>query len=207
MAFKIYWRLLPEQHAELDRHVELALFPGGYAGLQPVEGGRANLCLLVQKSSFAAKYGSWENLLLAMKEACPHLRRRLEGAQCLFEKPLAISGLPYGYVAERSGEVWRLGDQAAVIPSFSGDGMSIALHSATRAAEYYLRGEDADCYQRVLSYELRTQVARATAVSKALVRAFGQRAAMALLGIIPSLLPLSAALTRIPVGALRKFGP
>src|SRR5664279_4429842 len=47
VAFKLHWRLSPAQTAELAGHVELVLFRGGYAGLQPVEGGRANLCLLV----------------------------------------------------------------------------------------------------------------------------------------------------------------
>jgi hypothetical protein len=33
---------------------------------------------------------------------------------------------PYGYVQNRSIGLWCIGDQAAVIPSFSGDGIAIA---------------------------------------------------------------------------------
>ena len=131
IAFKAYWRLSPWQAESLQGRVELLLFPGGYAGLQPVERGRANLCLLIRKSVFARKYGSWESLLGAMQQACPHLGSRLDGAECLSSKPLAVSGLPHGYVAWQSAGLWRLGDQAAVIPSFSGDGMSIALVALT----------------------------------------------------------------------------
>ncbi len=38
--------------------------------------------------------------------------------------------------------MWALGDQAAVIPSFTGDGMSIALHSGCLAAAMYLQRGD-----------------------------------------------------------------
>jgi menaquinone-9 beta-reductase len=202
IAFKSYWHLRPEEAAKLAGHVELILFPGGYAGLQPVEGGRANLCLLVRKSSFAQDYRTWERLLEAMQASSPHLAARLDGATCLLEKPLAIAGLPYGHVAHECGGVWRLGDQAAVIPSFSGDGMSIALHSAKLAAECYLRGEDAEAYQQRLAAHVSRQVWRATLLSRALVSAGCQRLAMAAAFCVPSVLMLGAALTRIPARAI-----
>jgi flavin-dependent dehydrogenase len=201
IAFKAYWRLKPEQAAQLSSHVELILFPGGYAGLQPVEGGRANLCLLVRKSAFAQDYGSWERLITAMQQASPHLAQRLDGAECLLEKPFAIAGLPYGHVARESGGLWRLGDQAAVIPSFSGDGMSIALHSAKLAAECYLRGEDSQTYQQRLAAHISRQVRRATMLSRSLVSAGGQRLAIAAAFCVPSVLVLGAALTRISARA------
>jgi menaquinone-9 beta-reductase len=202
IAFKTYWRLTPEEAAKLAGHVELILFPGGYAGLQPVEGSRANLCLLVRRSTFTRKYGSWERLLGAMQKACPHLAARLDGAECLIEKPLAIAGLPYGHVARESGGVWRLGDQAVVIPSFSGDGMSIALHSANLAAECYLSGEGAQAYQQRLAAHVARQVRRATLLSRALASAGGQRLAVAAAFCVPSVLALGAALTRIPARAI-----
>ncbi len=203
IAFKAYWRLRPDQAAQLTSHVELILFKGGYAGLQEVEGGRANFCLIVRKDAYAALYGSWDNLLSAVREQCPHLEDRLGGAVCLMDKPLAITGLPYGHVAEESGGVWRLGDQAAAIPSFSGDGMSIALHSAHRAAQSYLRGENADMYQHAIARDLSGQVRRATLISRMLIGEAGQSVAMAFAGLVPFVVPLSAGLTRIPARALK----
>jgi flavin-dependent dehydrogenase len=47
VAFKTYFRLAPAQAAELERTSELMLYPGGYGGIQPVEGGIANLCCVV----------------------------------------------------------------------------------------------------------------------------------------------------------------
>jgi flavin-dependent dehydrogenase len=202
IAFKTYWHLTPEEAAKLAGHVELILFPGGYAGLQPVEGDRANLCLLVRRATFAERCGSWERLLGAMQNACPHLAARLEGAECLLEKPLAIAGLPYGYVARESGGVWRLGDQAAVIPSFSGDGMSIALHSAKLAAECYLRGEGSEAFQQRLAAHVARHVRHATMLSRSLVSGGGQRLAIAAAFCFPSVLAHAAALTRIPARAV-----
>jgi flavin-dependent dehydrogenase len=202
IAFKAYWRLRPEEAAKLSGHVELVLFPGGYAGLQPVEGDRANLCLLVRKSTFAQDYGNWGRLLEVMLASCPHLARRLDGAQCLLDKPLAIAGQPYGHVAHESRGLWRLGDQAAVIPSFSGDGMSIALHSAKLAALSYLRGEDPQAYQRLLAVHIARQVRRAILLSRSLVSGNGQRLAIAAAFCAPSVLVLGAALTRIPARAI-----
>ena len=203
IAFKMYVRLAPRQAEDLSGHVELILFSGGYAGLQPVEGGRANLCLLVQKSVFAQRYGSWESLLGGMQESCPHLAMRLAGGVSLLDRPLAISGLPYGHVARPGGALWRLGDQSAVIPSFSGDGMSIALHSAHLAARCYLRGGSAADFQATLAAQVSGQVWRATFLSKMLVSPAGQLAAQAAARTLRSNLTLGAALTRIPAQALR----
>ena len=48
VGFKTHFRLAPAAHAALSAHVELVLFPGGYAGLLPVEGGRANFSLVIE---------------------------------------------------------------------------------------------------------------------------------------------------------------
>jgi flavin-dependent dehydrogenase len=206
LGFKMYWQLSAPQISELAGAVELILFPGGYAGLQTVEGERANLCLLVRQSVYSARYGSWDSLLNAMLDSSPHLSRRLGGAVPLLSRPLAISRIPYGFVARGSGGLWRLGDQAAVIPSFSGDGMSIALHSAHLAAQFYLKGTGPDIFQRELKVQLSRQVARATLLSKILVRRSGQRAALTAASICRSSLKLGAALTRIPEAALTAAG-
>ncbi len=37
-----------------SRAVELYLFPGGYVGINPVEDGQANVCLLITYAAFQA---------------------------------------------------------------------------------------------------------------------------------------------------------
>lgn len=202
VAFKMYWRLAPGQAAKLDGHVELMLYRGGYAGLQPVEEGVANLCCLVERAELQRLGGRWEQLLAAMQSQCGLLRERLQGAHALLDKPLAVSSIPYGYVRAKSDGVWALGDQAAVIPSFTGDGMSIALHSGCLAAAMYLRGESAEQFQTQLHGELSKQVALATMVSRGLVWPGSRGTFMALARMWPGVLGLMASETRISHAAM-----
>lgn len=202
VAFKMYWRLRPEQAAALEDHVELVLYRGGYAGLQPVEEGAANLCCLVQRAELQRMGGRWDALLAGMQQECGLLRERLRGAVALLEKPLAISSIPYGFLRERSDGLWALGDQAAVIPSFTGDGMSIALHSGRLAAEMYLNGQSANGFQQRLKSELSNQVRLATVVSRGLVWAPSKTIFTAAVRLLPGLLGSVAQRTRIADSAL-----
>src|ERR1700689_4812935 len=77
VAFKMYFRQASAQAAELANASELMLFPGGYGGIQPVEGGIANLCCVVQGRHLARAGHRWENLLAKMQQDCPHLGMRL----------------------------------------------------------------------------------------------------------------------------------
>jgi flavin-dependent dehydrogenase len=197
IGFKVHLRLFAA-HA-LDRLVELHLFPGGYAGLELVEDGRANLCLVVRRHAFG---GRWEGLFERLLQACPHLARRLDGAEAEAPKPLAIAAIPYGYVRTRSDGLWRLGDQAAVIPSFAGEGMAIALHSAELAADFALAGRGPDDFQRMLARHVRAQVAGATLVSQALVRPGLQGLIGGALAVAPGLARLAARRTRLNGKAL-----
>jgi flavin-dependent dehydrogenase len=199
LAFKMYWTLA--QPKALEGRVELHLFPDGYAGLQMVEGGRANLCLVVRQATFAAIGATWDALLAYILANSPVLAERLAGGVTSLVRPLAVSAIPYGHVQEQSDGVWRLGDQAAVIPSFTGDGMSIALHSARRAADSLSAGVDAESFQRHLASELRWQVRSSTMMSQALVTTWGQRA------IVPWLTPsaLRWALRRTRISESARF--
>lgn len=204
LAFKLYFRLAPWQAAALDGHVELLLFEDGYAGLSPVEAGRANLCLVVRRRRFAGLGQRWDGLLAALRAEAPHLDARLDGAAPCWPRPLALSAIPYGHVRRRSSGIWYLGDQAAVIPSFSGDGMSIALHSAALAASTYLAGGRADAYQRRLARDVTGQVLLATGLSYGLVRRPVQVALSAAARLLPGLMAAVASRTRVSDAALAR---
>ena len=211
IALKKYLRLSPEQTSELSGHVELILFPGGYAGLQPVEpdetgGARANLCLLIDRRRYAVIGGTWSDLLLHIGRATPHLGRRLQGSTALLPRPLALSSIPYGYLhrepAPSEHHLWRLGDQTAVIPSFSGDGMSIALHTAHQAARLYLDGRTPADLASLLDAQLRRQVRLATVISQTMVLPAAQPLLAVAARLVPSALSLFARATRISSEAL-----
>jgi len=207
IGFKTHLRLTAAEAGRLSGCVELVLFDGGYAGLQMVEGGLANLCLLVRDDRFEAVGRTWPALLAAL--SCePHLARRLDRAECVFEKPVAIYDAPYGFLHRAApGDppgLFRLGDQAAVIPSFSGDGMAIALHSGRLAARMIADGADAGDYHTALRDDLRRQVRLATGMQRAADAWPGP--ILAALGLAPRLLGLLAAWTRVPPRALRRVG-
>jgi|SRR6187402_68121 len=200
VAFKMYFRLRQAQQVALSGFVELILFPGGYTGLQTVENGEANLCLLITREGLRRLNGGWEAVL---EHAClhsPHLRERLRGGQALLDRPVALASIPYGYRAPAGSDgIWRLGDQSAVIPSFSGDGMSIALHSAHLAADLFLAGRASDAYQQQMRRDLGRGIGVASALSQLLVRA---PVLAQIARVRPRLLRDIAIFTRIPESAL-----
>ena len=204
IAFKMHFRLSAAQTRELRKHVDLALFDGGYAGLSLVEEETANLCLLVRRARFDGLEHRWERLLGAIRAESPLLSLRLEGAQARWSKPLALSKIPYGHLQRETDHLWRLGDQAAVIPSFSGDGMSIALHSAELAANLFLAGQNASAFQRKLARDIATQMRMATLLSHALVHRSSQRMLGAAARAWPSLMSAVARSTRVSDAALAR---
>lgn len=200
LGLKTYAALTPEQHADLHGHVELILFRGGYLGLQPVEGGRAVLCTMVEKARFAAMGGSWPALLASVAETCPHLRTRLAGAVSFRDKPLAVAGIPYGYVhrseADGRAEPFRVGDQVCVIPSLTGDGVALALHGARLAARTWISGGSSATYHGEFASYLTGQMRVATILHRLLLGP-GAAWATALGSVAPGLLREAARRTRV----------
>lgn len=200
VAFKMYFRLSPVQERALGGWVELFLFPGGYAGLQLVEEEQANLCLVVERRTLVRCHRDWSKLLEHMSRFSTPLAERLDGAEALLAKPLAVSSMPYGMLpGDAEGVLWRIGDQSAVIPPFAGDGMSIALHSAYLAAEIYGRGGTAEEYTRRLRREVSLAVQLATTISRLMT---GAPATAQVLRVWPGLLARIATHTRVPQQAL-----
>ncbi len=201
VAFKAYLSLAREQTDALRGTVEIILFDGGYAGLLLVEREVANLSLVVSADVLRRTGGTWQTLLEALRQASPHLARRLGGAGSLLARPLAISRLPYGFVhTPRPADppaLFRLGDQAAVIPSFTGDGVSIALHSAQAAASAWLAGRPASAHHQALRHDLGAQMRRASALHALCLRPRTQSAVVAACHIFPGLMRLAASMTRI----------
>jgi menaquinone-9 beta-reductase len=194
IGFKMYFR-----DAALSRRlagtVAVTFFDGGYAGLQPVEGGRLNLCLLVDGAHYR-ELGNWPALLARLARE-PALAA-LADAEPLLPRPLAISRVPYGHLARPADDdLWRLGDQAAVIPSFCGDGMAIALESGRLAAAMLAQGAGAAAYSQELLTRTRRPVSLAMAALAVARHPLGRMAAMAGLSAIPGGLALLARLTRV----------
>ena len=201
IGFKLHWRLAPAQTKALRDFIELFLFRGGYGGLSLVEEEAANLCFVVRRATLNHA-GGWTRVLAAIREENPYLRQRLQGAEALYPQPLAISPIPYGYMAAQACGLWRVGDQASVIPSFTGDGMSIALHTAALATRMYLEGACTDEYIHIMHAQLRRPMRVATGISRAMVSGPGRSTAPAILTLFPRAMRWIAAATRIPDHAM-----
>lgn len=198
VGFKLYWQLSPTQTEELKEFIEIFLFSEGYGGLSLVENDVTNLCLVVRRSRLR-ELGGWKPLLASVLSENRHLRRRLDQATALWDRPLAISSIPYGHLAGQPCNLWCVGDQAAVIPSFTGDGMSIALHSAALAAEMYLAGNTPAQYNNRLRMQCSPGMRLATLLSRLMVTGLGRTLAPRALALCPNAMQWIAASTRIPV--------
>jgi len=198
VAFKMYYRLASAQAADLGHASELMLYPGGYGGIQPVEGGVANLCWVVQQRYLARVGNRWENILAKMEHDCPHLAKRLAGAEPLLDKPIAITHIPYGFI-RRTTEVglYCIGDQAAVIPSFTGDGISIALYTGRCAAAACLAGDPAPVFQAKLGAGLQAQMRLAEIAAAGLNNPIARAVLPFCLRVWPGVMRVTARLTRV----------
>lgn len=201
IGFKMLWRLEPAQIETLRHHMDLYLFPSGYGGLSLIENDDATLCFVVRRSILRAQ-GAWPAPLDAVFATNRHLRQLLHGAQPLWPRPLAISPIPYGFLAASPRGPWCVGDQAAVIPSFTGDGISIALHSAALAAEMFLAGGTVSEFQRTLNSQLNRSMILATTLSRGAVTGLGRTAAAIAVSLFPRVMHTVARATRIPEAAL-----
>ena len=96
VGFKMHWHLHPPQSEILRETMELFLFRDGYGGLALVERGAANLCLVVRRNMLR----SWR--MAKLSRHChaknPPSRAIASAAPC-WQRPLAISPIPYGYLA------------------------------------------------------------------------------------------------------------
>ena len=209
IGFKMHYRLSEEQRARLDGFIEVILFEDGYAGLQLIENGIANLCLVATQERFERIGKSWNGLIEQITRECPSVADRLRNARPLFDKPLSIFQIPYGFVhrphpAEPPG-LFRLGDQMGVIPSFTGEGMSMALHSGHLAASMFLRHgcTSGDFHQR-MAFDIQRQVRLAFLLNKAARFGPGQTALFHLCRTWPSVMQQVAAFTRIREGSMQR---
>jgi flavin-dependent dehydrogenase len=198
IGFKMHCRLRPDQAAALGGTVELFLYDGGYAGLQLIETGAVNLCLVIASESVRGRGNAWAAALSHLRSLAPALDARLRGGRWLWPRPVSVARIPYGYScpADGPGGLYRVGDQAAVIPSFAGEGIAIALRSARLAADAVRAGRTADRYVAAVRRDVGGPMRRAAMVEAAsrhrLLRAIGLG-----VGPVPGAIPLIARLTRL----------
>ncbi len=168
----------PGLAALIGESIELHLFAGGYAGIVLQEDGSANVCLALRKSLLARAGNDPAQLLEMLAGHSVSFAARLQFAPAnpRFD---TIASVPYGWIAQDTAPgLFRLGDQAAVIPSLAGEGMSIAIASGVAAAQAWRQGGGAAApsYQQAFARRARRPVRVAEASWQLGEREMGGRA-------------------------------
>jgi flavin-dependent dehydrogenase len=191
IGIKMHFRLSDEQLAEIKQRVEIYFYNGGYAGLVPIGNDKVNLCFLIKKDVYKTCKGDWNTILDWLCMVAPLLKKRLQNGYSLWSKPLAVSGVPYGYVqpiASSNTQLFRLGDQAGVIHSLAGDGIAIALQSAVLAAESFITNAGSSSYQKHFKQQYSRPIKQAQLLATFLSTGGGRKISFAIARQWPGLI-------------------
>jgi len=177
--------------------IELHLFDHGYAGLVMQENGHANLCLAIRRSAFVAAGQRPETVLARLIARQPALADRLSDIDP--GEAQAIANVPYGWCATAADAhgLFRVGDQAGVIPSLAGEGVGIALASGMAAARAILGGQEANAFQAELAGKLKRPIGTASLLWRTAERPWIANAALPILQRLPSAVGNAMRLTRV----------
>lgn len=121
-------------HVRLDRDasfVEIHNFPGGYCGLSNIEDNKTCLCYIVNSKKLNSVHNSISELEKVYLFQNSHLKQLFSKAEFLFKEPLTISGINFRIKESATDSSFFLGDSAGSIAPVTGNGMSIALRSAS----------------------------------------------------------------------------
>ena len=112
---------------------EMFLLPGGYVGLSPVAEDIVNVSLVLHRRALARAQCRPAALLAAAVQAQPELRQRF--AQAVRIKPILATGpMAQRTLSPSQDGILFVGDAAGFFDPFTGQGIYLALQSATLAA-------------------------------------------------------------------------
>ncbi len=167
---------------------DLYFFANGYCGVQPVSDGVVNACAMVRSD----RATSLEDVF----KLHPSLARRAAHWRAIMQ-PVSTAPLIYRQPQPARGNTLFVGDAAAFIDPFAGDGISIALRSGRVAAQCICNfllgraalGEAVDLYQQEYSRQFAPLLSAASRVRYLLsLPPFAQSAVFELFRF-PGLLP------------------
>lgn len=198
-AYKIQLAPTPRAAELLADVVQLVGYRGGYIGACSVEQGEATICWLLDARVMREIGSDWRAHLDYIARRSSALGDLLAGARFLSARPTAVSGIPYGYrrTSPIAPNIYALGDQLCVIPSFTGDGTSLALSSGVAGARACLSGTSAGAFQQAFLQHVRAQFFWARAVDGVFKSALTRSLGVLSIAAAPGLARLAAGLTRV----------
>jgi flavin-dependent dehydrogenase len=159
--------------------VEMYFFRGGYCGLAPVEDGACNVCCLVRREQVRQSHTNALDDFAAWLIQVSHLaalEKRLQGAQ---QVSAVVTTAPVHLSRRQAAQSGALlvGDASGFLDPFTGEGISMALHSGRLAARTVasalsegLDGQSAaEIYDQRLSHAVRRSF-RVAAMARGLIQ-------------------------------------
>ncbi len=126
-------------HIRLERDsrlIEMHNFPGGYCGISNIEGDKSCLCYIVNSEKLKSSNNSIPELENKFLFKNKNLKKAFENAEFIFKDPITISGINFSIKKPVSDQSFFIGDSAGCIAPITGNGMSIALRSASVLAQH-----------------------------------------------------------------------
>ena len=108
-------------------------FYKGYCGLSKIEDGKSCLCYLTTAENVKNCGNSIQEMQKQVLYKNPRLKEIFEGADFLYEQPLAISQISFNKKNQVENHILMLGDAAGMISPLCGNGMSMAMHASKLA--------------------------------------------------------------------------
>lgn len=199
VGLKMHLSATADLRHELAERVELFLFDCSYAGLELVEGGNANLCCLVGRDVARSVGTDWNRLRSFLAIANDRLGMRLSRAEPMWDRVLAVTCPQGGHLnRDGGGRLYRVGDRAAHIPPFTGDGLAIALGTGMLAATCIAEDRGAADYAEAARGLAGRPVRLAGLVSRLMARPAVRRMMIGAASRIPALTAAAVRGTRLP---------
>ena len=117
-----------------DSTVALHNFRGGYCGINKIEGNKYNLCYLSERKNLK-KSGTIAKMESDILSENPHLNKIWKEAHFLFDKPEVINEISFEKKGALFNDIPMVGDAAGMITPLCGNGMAMAIHSASILAQ------------------------------------------------------------------------
>ena len=145
-------------------HLEMHSGPRGYLGITPIEDGWHNVCGLFRvDKSITARHADLLPAYLA-ENGNTGLAQRIAAAEWREGSFTAVAGFRLGLQSPTPG-LLSLGDSHAIIPPFTGNGMTMAFQSAETALPHLI----------AYANGTRTWPAACEAIQRQLAKRFGKR--------------------------------
>ena len=174
-------------------------YEGGYQGALLTEHGKASLAWIMRPDQAKQLGNNWTNhreFLAGQSELVGDL---LTGSKADWNKALAVSGLKFGFLRKNpiGTNIYPVGRQIAIIPSFTGDGLAIALATGIFAARS-IEGEIcAGNYLNQMRKMLRSQFVWANAVHPLMLKGWTRTIGLTAAKRVPGLVRLVTNSTRL----------